>query len=83
MTAAGNALHLTQSAVSQQIARLEDLSGALFTRDRRNFRLTVTGEQLLGKARRLLTLNDELWSDMTAKVMDGRIRLRGGGECTV
>jgi DNA-binding transcriptional LysR family regulator len=75
MTAAGNALHLTQSTVSQQIARLEDLSGALFTRDRRNFRLTATGERLLAKARRLLTLNDELWSDMTTKVMDGRIRL--------
>jgi DNA-binding transcriptional LysR family regulator len=75
MTAAGSALHLSQSAVSQQIARLEELSGALFTRDRRNFRLTATGERLLGKARRLLTLNDELWSDMTANTMDGRIRL--------
>jgi DNA-binding transcriptional LysR family regulator len=75
MTAAGNALHLTQSAVSQQISRLEDLSGALFTRDRRSLRLTATGERLLGKARRLLALNDELWSDMTSKVMSGRIRL--------
>ena len=75
MTAAGNALHLTQSAVSQQIARLEELSGALFTRNRRNIRLTATGERLLAKARHLLTLNDELWSDMTAKVMDGRVRL--------
>jgi DNA-binding transcriptional LysR family regulator len=75
MTAAGNALQLTQSAVSQQIARLEDLSGPLFTRNRRSIRLTATGERLLGKARRLLILNDELWSDMTAKVMDGQIRL--------
>lgn len=75
MTAAGNTLHLTQSAVSQQIARLEDLSGALFTRDRRSLRLTTTGERLLGKARRLLALNDELWSDMTSKVMGGHIRL--------
>ena len=75
MTAAGNALHLTQSAVSQQIARLEELSGVLFTRNNRNIRLTATGERLLAKARHLLTLNDELWSDMTAKVMDGRVRL--------
>jgi DNA-binding transcriptional LysR family regulator len=75
MTAAGNALHLTQSAISQQVARLEDLSGALFRRDRRRIRLTATGERLLGKARRLLILNDELWSDMTAKVMDGQVRL--------
>ncbi len=75
MTAAGNALHLTQSAVSQQIARLEDVAGALFTRDRRNLRLTVTGERLLGKARRLLALNDDLWSEMTARVVEGRVRL--------
>lgn len=75
MTAAGNALHLTQSAVSQQIARLEDLSGALFRRDRRRMRLTPAGERLLGKARGLLTLNDELWSNMTAEVAPGQIRL--------
>ena len=75
MTAAGNALHLTQSAVSQQIARLEDLTGALFTRDRRSIGLTATGERLLGKTRRLLTLNDELWSDMTPTAMNGQIRL--------
>lgn len=75
MTAAGNALHLTQSAVSQQIARLEDLTGALLTRDRRSIRLTTTGERLLGKARRLLILNDELWSDMITKVTDGQVRL--------
>jgi DNA-binding transcriptional LysR family regulator len=75
MTAAGNALHLTQSAVSQQIARLEDLSGVLFTRDRPGLRLTATGERLLGRARRLLALNDELWSDMTARIVEGRVRL--------
>ncbi|MET4218134.1 DNA-binding transcriptional LysR family regulator [Bradyrhizobium sp. LB14.3] len=75
MTAAGNALHLSQSAVSQQISRLEDLSGALFTRDRRRIRLTATGERLLGKVRRLLVLNDELWSDMTTDAMSGQVRL--------
>lgn len=75
MTAAGNALHLTQSAVSQQIARLEDLSGALFIRERRTLRLTPTGERFLGKARRLVALNDALWADMAEGPIGGPVRL--------
>lgn len=76
MTAAANALHLTQGAVSQQIKRLEDLfGGALFDRDRRGLRMTEFGERLLGKARRLLGLNDELWADMTAVTVEGAVRL--------
>lgn len=76
MTAAGNALHLTQSAVSQQIARLEQAFGKpLFVRDRRGLRLTAAGERLLGKARRLLVLNEEIWADMTARRIDGPVRL--------
>ena len=76
MTAAGNALHMTQGAVSQQIKRLENLfGGALFDRSRRGLRLTASGERLLGKARRLLGLNDELWAEMTATTVEGRVRL--------
>jgi len=76
MTAAGNALHLTQSAVSQQIARLEQvLDGALFVRDRRGLRLTASGERLLGKARRVLALNDEIWAEMTAQTVEGTVRV--------
>lgn len=75
MTAAGNALGLTQSAVSQQIARLEQLTGSLFERERRSLRLTGTGERLLDKARRLLALNDDLWSEISDRVVDGRVRL--------
>ena len=75
MTVAASALHLTQGAVSQQVARLEELSGALFSRDRRSLRLTETGERLLGKVRRLLALNDELWADMRTTGMEGEVRL--------
>ena len=75
MTVAGNALHLTQSAVSQQIARLEQVAGALFVRERRTLRLTPNGERLLGKARHLIALNDELWTDMADGAVDGRVRL--------
>lgn len=76
MTAAGNALHLTQSAVSQQIARLEQAFGHdLFLRDRRRLRLTSAGERLQGKARQLLGLNDEIWADMTTHRVEGPVRL--------
>ncbi len=78
MTAAANALHLTQGAVSQQVRRLEDLLGAaLFERDRRGLRLTAPGERLLGGARRLLGLNDALWADMTGAAVEGAVRLGG------
>ncbi len=76
MTAAGSTLRLTQSAVSQQIARLEEQVGAvLFARDRRGLRLTPAGERLLGKARRLVALNDEVWTDMTPQATKAVIRL--------
>ncbi|GGF10298.1 LysR family transcriptional regulator [Aliidongia dinghuensis] len=76
MTAAANALNLTQGAVSQQIKRLEDLFGcSLFERDRRGLRLTPSGEHLLGKAKRLIVLNDEIWGDMTRDAIRGRLRL--------
>ena len=78
MTAAANILHLTQGAVSQQVRRLEDLFGAaLFERDRRGLRLTPPGERLLGKARRLVGLNDDLWADMTGTAVEGKVRLGG------
>lgn len=76
MTAAGEALHLTQGAVSQQIARLEALTGGpLLARDRRGVRLTPAGERLLGKVRRLLALNDEIWADIDGGAIDGPVRL--------
>ncbi|MDR6450442.1 DNA-binding transcriptional LysR family regulator [Paraburkholderia terricola] len=75
MTAAGHALHLTQGAVSQQIARLEVLCGPLFFRDHRELRLTSAGERLLGHARQLLALHDALWTEMTTGAMEGTVRL--------
>ena len=75
MSAAGNALHLTQSAISQQVARLEGLAGPVFVRDHRRVRLTATGERLLTKARRLLALNDELWREMAPTALGAPVRL--------
>ena len=76
MTAAAQALHLTQGAVSQQIARLEALAGGpLLWRDRPGLRLTPAGERLLGKARRLVALNDEVWTDLDGAALAGPVRL--------
>ncbi len=76
MTAAANALHLTQGAVSQQVKRLEGaFACTLFERDRRGLRLTPAGERLFGRAKRLLSLNDEIWADVTADAVEGRVRL--------
>ncbi|MBZ9958795.1 MULTISPECIES: LysR substrate-binding domain-containing protein [unclassified Mesorhizobium] len=75
MTAAANALHLTQGAVSQQVRRLEEALGrSLFERDRRGLRLTSAGERLFGKAKRLLSLNDEIWAEMAANAVAGQVR---------
>ncbi len=76
MTVAANMLHMTQGAVSQQIKRLEEMLGStLFERDRRGLRLTDAGERLLGNARRLLMLNDDIWADMTERTVQGSVRL--------
>jgi DNA-binding transcriptional LysR family regulator len=75
MTAASRALHLTQGAVSQQVKRLEKTFGAaLFARERGGLRLTAPGERLLGQARRLLGLNDEIWAAMGGAI-EGPVRL--------
>ena len=76
MTSAAGVLHLTQAAVSQQIKRLEEGFGCvLFDRDRRGLRLTSAGERLLGKAKALLALNDEIWNDMVTPAFQGEVKL--------
>jgi DNA-binding transcriptional LysR family regulator len=76
MTAAGNVLHLTQAAVSQQVKKLEETLGCrLVERDRRGLRLTDSGERLFGRAKRFLAVNDEIWAEMTTEVFSGQLRL--------
>lgn len=58
--AAAESVCRTQSAVSQQMQRLESLIGKeLFARQGRNKTLTEAGTQLLNYARRILRINDE------------------------
>ena len=55
VTAAAESLHLTQSALSHTIAKLERLLGVqLWLREGRSLRLTQAGEYLLAMAQRLL-----------------------------
>jgi DNA-binding transcriptional LysR family regulator len=76
MTVAAKSLHLTQGAVSQQIKRLEEsFDCSLFEREGRRLELTQVGERFLGKAKRLLGMNDEIWADMRTGPLRGQLRL--------
>jgi len=76
MTQTGQVLNLTQGAVSQQIKKLEQQLGvALFERGKQGLALTEAGERLLGRARRMLTLNDTIWSEMTDTCCDGKVAI--------
>ena len=74
VTKASGFLNLTQSAVSMQIKRLEEaLDVSLFNRETRRLNLTGAGEQMLGYARRMLELNDEVLGRLTEKEYEGEI----------
>lgn len=76
VTRAAGFLNLTQSAVSMQLKRLEDmLDVRLLERAHRRVDLTTEGELLLSYARRLLALNDEAVTRMTCPDHEGEIVL--------
>ncbi|WP_175577783.1 LysR substrate-binding domain-containing protein [Mongoliimonas terrestris] len=67
----------TESAVSMQMKRLEELVGGspIFLRDGRRRTLTDRGEVLLAQARKLLEVHDETWRVLGLAQMSGTIRL--------
>lgn len=76
VTRAAGFLHLTQSAVSMQLKRLEELLGLdLLDRSGRTIALTPSGEQLLGYARRMVALNDEVITRLTDQAFEGEVVL--------
>ena len=76
VTRAASALNLTQSAVSMQIKRLEEMLGVeLLDRSERTVGLTPVGEQLLSYARRMLALNDEIHGLLTLPQFEGEVVL--------
>jgi DNA-binding transcriptional LysR family regulator len=76
VTKAAGMLHLTQSAVSMQLKRLEESLGVLLLdRSARQISVTAEGEQLLSYARRILALNDEALQRLTSQDYEGEIVL--------
>ncbi|WP_189641545.1 LysR family transcriptional regulator [Paramylibacter ulvae] len=76
VTKAAAQLHLTQSAVSMQLKRLEESMGLqLLDRSARSIGLTAQGELLLSYGRRLLSLNDEAWNRLTADDFEGEVTI--------
>lgn len=75
-TRAAQALHLTQSTVSQQVRRLErDAGHILLDRDGPHPTATEAGERLLGYARRLLALGAEARAAMGEALQQEVVRI--------
>ncbi len=74
VTRAAGFLNLTQSAVSMQLKRLEEMLDLdLLDRSGRGVALTASGEQLLTYAQRMIELNDEIYVKLTDQVFEGEI----------
>ena len=75
-TRAASQVNRTQSAVSMQIKRLEEMVGEmLFSRGPRGVGLTRKGDELLSNARRIVSLLDETAASMSAPPLDGPVRI--------
>ena len=73
-TIAAETLFVTQSALSQRIAKLEEkLQTTLFIRDRTSIRLTEAGEQVL----RYCQFNESIESELLLKLQDSKDDLAG------
>jgi len=74
VTGAAALLNVTQAAVSQQLKRLEELFGTdLFARHHRRLTLRPRGKRLIAHAQRLVALNDEVFSAMSAPAYEGEV----------
>lgn len=76
VTRAAEAVARTQSAVSMQLKRLEEIVGApLFERGPRGVSLSPDGMRLVPHARRIVGLIDETSAAMRSKPLDGPVRV--------
>jgi len=72
---AANHVGRSQSAVSQQIRKLEERVGEpLFQKQGRGLALTDAGEVILAYARRILDLNDEAIAAIRGRASEGQVR---------
>lgn len=76
LSAAAPLVHRSQSAVSTQIQKLEEVVGRpVLLRGPRHLELTPAGVELLGYARRLLALHGEALGALTGPALTGRVTL--------
>ena len=74
-TAAGRALRLRQSTVSQQVRRLEEATGRrLLDRDTHSLSFTADGEVMLEHARRIMDANARMDRFLSGTPLRGRLR---------
>ncbi len=76
ITGAAGSLNLTQGAISQQLAKLEQAFRLrLFSRDHRGVLITPDGERLLPQARGIVDASDQLLADATGTAPTRHVRL--------
>lgn len=76
ISAAASQIGRSQSAVSEQMRKLEDLCGAvLFVRGKSGARLTPAGKKLADHGRRLLAMSDAAYRDIKGLQLSGELRL--------
>ncbi|MEM9221612.1 MAG: LysR substrate-binding domain-containing protein [Pseudomonadota bacterium] len=72
---AADRVHRTPSAISMQMAKLEDqVSAELFRKDGRSVKLSAVGEEFLGYARRILSLQEEALARVARPKLSGMVR---------
>jgi DNA-binding transcriptional LysR family regulator len=81
-TAAAGRVHRTQSAVSMQMKRLEELLRCdLFTRAGRSVELTRDGELFLNHARRILRTHREALASFNNTALSGTVTIGAPDDC--
>jgi len=76
ITAAAPRLHLSTSAVSEQLRKLEEQAGApLLVRAKAGVSPTEPGRRLQAWAQRVLALSEQAWRDLHQRPLTGRLRL--------
>ena len=74
ITETARQLGRTQPAISLQIQRLEEITGkALFRHEGRRMQLTQDGDMVLGYAKSILRLHDELLSRLSSPDVQGHV----------
>lgn len=76
LTAAVPLRYRSQSALSEQLNKLEEAAGEqLLVRSKQGVRPTAAGQRLIGHARQILALSDAAWRDMHRVPLEGEVHI--------